>query len=1000
MKSNLGRWAVIDIETSGIHPDRDSIIDIGYILFEGQKKIKEYSSLVRYPQRSLAVDETIPPLSYFIQNLTGISAQSLKSAPSFEMVCEHFEDLKGATLIAHNSEFESSFLKEHLDPDHLFIDSIDFLAILNPEKNSLSLESFIVEEKIREREEHRGLSDSLDLLKILLLSLDRLQNDRPLFFTLEQVWKNYGLENHWWRAFCQLSNDEMKEIGEAIHFDIEKHQLALKKSIQDERKLDQDNLEQFSPPSFSAEGVQTILRNEKHIQKYLPRYRYRLGQEQMALRVGQSFKNNVHAVIQAPTGIGKTLGYLVPGFLYAKNFKEQVLLATGTKALQHQVFKEDMPKVRKIFNWHEADLKVAILVGTQNHFCELLFRSKQKDKMDDFNNLFSSKVSDSERFSWAFFEVLFYKQKENNFNITVDKTPQVLKYRWKEYRDLHKEIAVDFRSCLGSSCPLKGNCSYIQGLAKARDADIIIGNHALMFAWPKSLPRPSKIIVDEAHRLEHEATKAFEHTLSDHDLTQMVKAINSGSALGPLYYLIGHFASDPALGREEIAKIQNEFKYWVDDFSSHLEHLKILALELMQKRPKYSEIYWNEALLSEKIKGEVKTSQDFLIISFLNRVQSITVILSSWYLELTQLLSKIEEQMANQDDEKTVAALSRVRTFYQKIDESISLLKQIVNPEELWISILRFHQNEGLELCSIPVDIGKIMHQELLLKSQALVFTSATLGAVDRPTHGQVFFNRGVDWSLGHLFLTPEKRFKQILNLPAVYNYQKNCKVYFCSDVPELYDTLFVEKTLKKLIPLIRNLKGRSLLLYSSKVRFEEARERLLKELDQEIPVFIQGMGIDVINDFKKSPSGLLLGMESFGEGIDIPGEALQFVYIDKIPDLRQDLLTERRREFFEKNFGQEFSDYFLAHRSRSLLQKIGRLLRTTDDFGGVIITDARLKKWSKKTLTTFTEQISPYLVEHESLESATSKIFDFIEGHQNKPLKMVPEETGNFLSI
>ena len=141
--------------------------------------------------------------------------------------------------------------------------------------------------------------------------------------------------------------------------------------------------------------------------------------------------------------------------------------------------------------------------------------------------------------------------------------------------------------------------------------------------------------------------------------------------------------------------------------------------------------------------------------------------------------------------------------------------------------------------------------------------------------------------------------------------------------------------------------KSRALpLSFSAKVRFEKAREILLQKFEGKFPIFIQGMGNNIVEEFKKTENGILLGMESFGEGIDIPGESLQFIFIDKIPDLRMDLVINDRREFFDKNIGNEFSDYYLANRTRALHQKLGRLLRRDNDFGGVIITDGRAKRW------------------------------------------------------
>jgi ATP-dependent DNA helicase DinG len=163
-------------------------------------------------------------------------------------------------------------------------------------------------------------------------------------------------------------------------------------------------------------------------------------------------------------------------------------------------------------------------------------------------------------------------------------------------------------------------------------------------------------------------------------------------------------------------------------------------------------------------------------------------------------------------------------------------------------------------------------------------------------------------------------------------------------------------------------------------VRFEQAREWLLKEFEAKLPIYIQGMGSNVVEEFKRAPNGILLGMEAFGEGIDIPGDDLQFLLVDKIPDLRQDLVIQARRDFYEKNFGNEFYDYFMAHRTRSLHQKIGRLIRRSSDRGGAIIVDSRIKSWKGNTLNKFKQLMLPYQIDFKSMEQAVDEIKSFLK--------------------
>src|SRR5690606_1523185 len=128
--------------------------------------------------------------------------------------------------------------------------------------------------------------------------------------------------------------------------------------------------------SFDGERIKEIFRQEDRVREIFPNYVYRPAQEELSLRVGQSFKNNVHAMVQAPTGTGKTMGYLVPAALFSLAEKKQVLISTGTKTLQHQCMSKDFPQLRKMLGLGEDRLKIKRLVGSNNHLCELLFRQE------------------------------------------------------------------------------------------------------------------------------------------------------------------------------------------------------------------------------------------------------------------------------------------------------------------------------------------------------------------------------------------------------------------------------------------------------------------------------------------------------------------------------------------------------------------------------------------------------------------------------------------------
>jgi ATP-dependent DNA helicase DinG len=958
MSINLGRWAVIDIETSGINPHHDSIIDLGFLQFDGCELIKEHSTLVRCEER----------LSPFITKLTGITNKMIRKAPMWEEVRNDLWDLAGHQLIAHHACFEESFLAPEFeqmeigDPEkESYLDTIYFLALLFPHHQRFSLESFIVEWNIAPAEEHRGLQDSIDLLKVMLVAITLVRRDAGHRQSTEMLFNKYQMQEHWFGKFFLLTDSELNQIANAIKFDIdEKIDGILKNSIEQSSPKE---LNKFSW-QFSGENIKQILGSEEIIQEVIPGYHHRSSQETMALKVGQSLKNGVHSLVQAPTGTGKTLGYLLPAALYSKEEKQQILISTGTKTLQHQAITKDVPNLQKILGPQTAELRIVPLVGSNNHLCELLFQQKLREL-----DLFSSS-SFEEYFNYLFFEFIF---EHNRIHGTADPIlrsalPYVIKRADPRFGELEREIAVDFRSCTTHKCPLRFDCSYFNGLQDAKEADLIIGNHALMFSWPRSFPRPKSVIVDESHKIEDEATRAFSVELDQRQLVTMRQQLETNQGVGSLFYLMGELDNSNDL----IATIKEATLTAAKMLQDHLLVLPELIEQFFKSRHKYTELYWNEIPMLSK-----DQANDPLSRGIINHLLSIQTILADYHKKIEPWIEYWN--IENVKDDNSVIALTRFNSFIGQLEDINLAFELAMEQKEGHAHTMKYHQDIGFALLSAPINIGEVVYNQLLSTSESVVFTSATLGSATGEQG-----TKGIEWATGYSYLEPEKRFRTGFFLPAIYDYKNRSKVYLCDDLPPMRDINFIPDSLGPVLKLIQDIGGRSLLLYSAKTRFEAACNFVLDKLEGVIPVFIQGMGQNVIEQFQKSSSGILIGMESFGEGIDIPGDALQFIFIDKIPDLRMDQVIQDRRKFYQSHLGNEFVDYYLARRTRSLHQKLGRLLRTESDFGGVIIVDSRIRNWKGRTMQNFMELMKPYQIERTPLPKAIDGVRDFLGQNNN----------------
>lgn len=953
--ASLGKWAVLDIETTGIDASYDQIIDLGFLQFEGTKLVKKYSSLVR----------TDVKLSQFIQKLTGIRQEQINKAPHWSHVEPELLELEGHHILAHNSDFEESFLNKYFEQmgidreQEYFHDSIYLLALLFPERGSLNLESFLIDLGIADHEEHRGLSDSIDLLKVMLLSAFITGQDREFLEFARNLLEDFTYEELWTKKFLDLTADELKEIADEIDFDLEAAFDNYK--ILKEKSSIPYQAQKNVPLEFSGENIKNILRDEGSLKEKIPHYSFRESQEKLSLRVGQSFLNGIHSLVQAPTGTGKTIGYLLPSVLLAKSKKEQVLISTGTKALQNQALTKDIPLVFDMLDLGKTDLNILRLIGSSNHYCELMFRNENqihaKDDLLDVR-VFSQKLTD------AYFQTLFFfNQRVSDYGniITGDSIPFVLKRKFVEFAEQEKSLRVDYRACTGHKCPYKNECTYMQGLKLSKEADIIIGNHSLLLTWPRSIEKPPYIVIDEAHKIEGESTKAYTLEVTNRDIENFAK--NMPGMVAPVYYLLGEEKNGEALTEQLRKESISTAKILQENFQSLTELIEKHA----KKLPRYTDIYWNEFPMIVENKMNSNTEA-----SIFNLIDSLRYIFKGVYDLVTPILGKWD--INTFEDENKITAFTLFESFVANVEDVLTALNYLLDAQAERAGSIKFHEEQGFILSTAPINVGEIFHEQVIEPSHSVVFTSATLANHD----GSKGMSQ-VEWMTGYNLLPAEKRFRSGLFLDNNYDYKNNAKVYLCTDTPSLYDKEFVSSVMDDLIPLIRDLGGRTLLLFSARVRFEKACEFLLKAFDGDIPLFIQGLGKNVVEDFKKSSNGILVGMESFGEGIDIPGDSLEFIYVDKVPDLRQDLVIQKRRDFYETNFGNEFNDYFLAHRTRSLHQKLGRLVRRESDKGCIIITDSRLGRWKSRTLDTFKEMMEPYDIQMSSIKEACDKTRDFL---------------------
>ena len=493
---------------------------------------------------------------------------------------------------------------------------------------------------------HRGYEDARDLLKVVLVASALTRQDKAYYQFIKFQLLEKKLDEFWLANFLHLDDAELSSLASSIDFDLPASVLKAREKIWPKRFPDILPAAQLTKNfslEFSGQNIKNIFSDEEKIKRLFPSYKKRQAQIDLAVKAGQSFKNSIHSLIQAPTGTGKTFGYLIPSVLFALEEKKPVLVATGTKTLQHQAFNKDVPQVREFLGLNEDEIKIKLLVGSNNHFCEALFRQEEGE-----NTLMGQMQNFEELFTSMYLESLFFHNArlKSNEKILRDDLPYVLKKKMDTLARREKEVAVDFRSCSGNNCPFKNNCSYILGLREAKEAHVIIGNHSLMFSWPKGMPRPLNIVVDEAHKIEEEATRAFSLEIDQVGFEAFTNSLQHLQGVGSLFYLLAQNELLEGESSEVIRKLREGTLKTFQMLTDHLGPLRDLIEMYFKRMPKYTEMFWNELPMLNRTTHTESNAQ-----AILNHLESVHFILQTYANDFVPFAGRFEAKNLKSENE-------------------------------------------------------------------------------------------------------------------------------------------------------------------------------------------------------------------------------------------------------------------------------------------------------------------------------------------------------------
>jgi ATP-dependent DNA helicase DinG len=621
-------------------------------------------------------------------------------------------------------------------------------------------------------------------------------------------------------------------------------------------------------------------------------FEFRKGQLEMAQAVERALTERKHLIVEAGTGTGKTLAYLLP----ALRTGQRVIISTGTKNLQEQLFFKDIPFLESLL----GPLRVCYMKGRANYLCRHKLYALANtpilnglEEIDQFQKIAT----------WE-------KTTVTGDRAEIDGLP--------ENSQLWHKLDARTEACLGSSCPNYENCFITEMRRKAAESDIIIVNHHLFFAdlaiRQKStnapdvgiLPEAFAVIFDEAHELEDIAGSYFGIGLSNVRFEELVRDLEA--TLRNKQALSAGITSSAQLVRER-------------------------ARMFFGALPQPPGSNFDNRMPFEGRDDFLETYGDL-------------------YLGVTNALHRLEGEL---DRVRGVEEAAGLKKRTADIRDHLKFLMEAEDRNTVfWIERrasgpLR-NAARNVYLQATPIDVSAILDTTLFENFASVILTSATLT---------------IEGGFEHLRNRLGMKEAREMIVPSHFRYSEQVLLYLPPDMPDPRDSTFTTEATRRIRRILEITRGRAFCLFTSYAQMRDVHDRLLAELDY--PLLLQGSAPKkaLLEEFRITPNAVLFGTSSFWQGVDVQGEALSCVIIDKLPfAVPSDPVVAARMKAIESEGRSPFFEYQVPQAVITLKQGFGRLIRSLEDRGVLCLLDPRLQR--QRYGKVFLDSLPPYRITHD----------------------------------
>ncbi len=964
-------WVALDIECTGLSPDNDEVIEVGAVRFQGQRVLDTFQSLVNPYRR----------LSEFIKRYTGITQEEVDTAPTFSAVASRLASFIGrAPVVGHNVGFDLGFLgKKGLRLANPRCDTWDLAFVLLPSQPEYSLARLASSQGISHPRPHRALEDA-QVTRELFLKLASMALELDAY-TLAEM-QRLAARSSWVLSYLlrgmdapmrrprpasgqpsaaqeaaspSLATVESANMGVAsarsgqaepsgpmsiTGLDI----LALGKRLHHWRPLRPNQ----QVRKLDADFVASLLRAGSPLAAAMPGFEERPQQVEMALKVAEALNESKRLIVEAGTGVGKSLAYLLPAALYALQNNKRVVISTNTINLQEQLLHKDMPVLVKALMGVKGlpvqDLRYTQLKGRANYLCLRRWsRLRASEGLTEHEARLLAKT------------LVWLKTTTTGDRSELNLSGGDVAAPWD------RVSAQGKLECMTAGGP----CFVRAARERAAAAHLVIVNHALLLsdivAGGAIVPEYDALIIDEAHHLEDEATRQLGFELGHTSFDEHIQALTGDHGL--LQEAISAFRGSSASPGRRTA----------------VEKLVADTMALLPGvRDRVASLFAALASLASASAGNgVEDSQDLRITQGTRSQPEWSQLEVTWenadlaLSELGKALTDLYSSLEGLEDAGLIeyeALLEEIAGAVQTNAELRQKLKEFIpNPKPgmvYWVT-RPANASHVVTLHAAPLDVARYLDELLFSQKECMVLTSATLSTNGSFRHvcQRVGFNEAEELLLG-----------------SPFDYPRAALLCVPDDMPEPSSMAYQGAVQRAVVDAAVAAGGRTMALFTSYSALNATAQAVRSELQARgISVLAQGSDgspQQLVRSFLENPRSVLLGTASFWEGVDLAGECLQVLLVARLPfSVPTEPVFAARSELFEDPFNQ----YAVPQAVLRLRQGFGRLIRTKTDRGVAIILDRRIT--SRRYGKMFLDSLPPCTFRACNLRQLPQEVARWLKG-------------------